>query len=58
MKARQEWFPLDQTKVRLVTRFNEDEVVSIELIELEYCGVVEDFYSALGHGVLIEELPV
>ena len=42
------------TEYVVITRFNEDEIVSVELIEKEFSRVVEDYYAAQGFGVCVE----
>ena len=40
---------------KIVTRFNEDEVLSIEIIEDQFCTAVANYYAAQGYGVCVED---
>lgn len=40
---------------KVVTRFNEDEIISVEIIENRFCGAVANFYVAQGYGVVVED---
>lgn len=40
---------------KIVTRFNEDEIISVEIIEYRFCRAVENFYVAQGFGVIVED---
>lgn len=38
----------------LITVFNEDEIISVEILDDEYVTAAVDWYASLGYGVAIE----
>ena len=44
-----------EVSYKIVTRFNEDEVLSVEIIDAEFAEYVENYYVAKGYGVCVED---
>lgn len=49
------WCEPEDMQYRIVTRFNEDEILSVEIIDAEFAGVVANYYVAKGYGVVVED---
>ena len=49
------WCEPEESQYKIVTRFNEDEILSVEIIDAEFAGVVANYYVAFGYGVVVEE---
>ena len=49
------WEEPSVVEYKVITKFNEDEIISVEVIESDFAGVVERFYVAQGYGVVVED---